>query len=90
MFYYLEREIVDNKKEILNYYNLKNYPNIIKKKVILLEHFKNYLFNENKNENIIKTKKMKENNNENEPFTYVKYRMKTENCFVFRLSNKML
>ena len=55
IFYYLEKEIVDNKKETLNSYNLNNYPNVIKNKVILLEHFKNYLFNVNKNENIIKT-----------------------------------
>jgi len=90
MFYYIEKEIVDNKKEILNTYNLNNYPNVLKKKVILLEHFKNYLLNENKNENIIKTKKINENNNENEPFTYVRKWLRTRHSFVFRLSNKVI
>ena len=88
IFYYLEREIIDDKKEILNSYNLNNYPNVIKKKVILLEHFKNYLLNETKNEDIIKTKKMNENNNENEPFTYVKKWTRTKHSVFFILPNK--
>ena len=40
-FYYLERKIPD-KKEIINSYNLENYPTELQSKVILLIHFKNY------------------------------------------------
>ena len=88
MFYYIERAIIDNKKEIINSYNLNNYPDIIKKKVILLEHFKKYLFNVNNNKNI-RTNKMNENDNKNEPFTYVKKWYKAEDCIYFRLTNKI-
>ena len=85
MFYYIEKAVIDNKQKIINSYNLNNYPNIIKKKVILLEHFKKYLYNTNKNENFITSNKINENNNKNEPFTYVNKWMKNKDCFFFQI-----
>ena len=88
MFYYIEKSIIDNKQKIINSFNLNNYPDIIKKKVNLLEHFKKYLYNTNKNENIITTNKINENNNKTEPFTYVNTWKKNKDCFLFRLTDR--
>ena len=87
-FYYEERSIIDNTKEIIEFHHLNNYPDVLKKKVTLLKHFKNYLLKDNKD--IIKTNKINENNNQNEPYTYIRRWMKTEQATIFRLSNKIL
>ena len=87
-FYYEERSIIDNTKEIIEFHQLNNYPDVLKKKVTLLKYFKNYLLKDNKD--IIKTNKINENNNQNEPFTYVRRWMKTELATMFRLTNKIV
>ena len=87
-FYYEERSIIDNTKEIIEFHQLNNYPDVLKKKVTLLKLFKDYLLKDN--ENIIKTNKVNENNNQNEPYTYVFRWMKTEQVTMFRLSNKIV
>ena len=87
-FYYKERSIIDNTKEIIEFHQLNNYPDVLKKKVTILKHFKDYLLKDN--ENIIKTNKVNENNNQNEPYTYVFRWMKTEQVTMFRLSNKIV
>ena len=87
-FYYKEKSIIDNTKEIIEFHQMNNYPDVLKKKVTLLKHFKNYLLKDN--ENIIKTNKINENNNQNEPYTHVIKWMKTEQATIFRLSNKIL
>ena len=87
-FYYKERSIIDNTKEIIEFHQLNNYPDVLKKKVTLLKLFKDYLLKDN--ENIIKTNKVNENNNQNEPYTYVFRWMKTEQVTMFRLSNKIV
>lgn len=52
------------------------------KKVTLLQHFRNYLYNENKTEN--------ETGNFPPGYVYVKKWMKTKHAIMFRLSNKIV
>ena len=52
------------------------------KKVTLLQHFRNYLYNENKPET--------ENANFLPGYVYVKKWMKTKHAIMFRLSNKIV
>ena len=84
---------------------MDHYPLELKKKVVLLEHFKNYLegeINNNKNDEKNKDKdidnekekkkeKMTNDKEDNEKsFIYVKKWMKTRHAIMFRLTNKIV
>ena len=65
----------------------ENFDKDFKKKVILLEHFKAYLLEENKNS----PKEKKENENiDNINYAYVRKWIKTKHAILFRLSNKIV
>ena len=88
VFYYLEKAILEESKQIINCYNMNKYPDILNKKILLLKNLKKYLFKEN--EDNIKINKMNENNNENEPYTHMKNWSRTKEFVCFRLSNKIV
>ena len=105
VFFYIERKGTD-RQEVIVTHKMNDYPPELKKKVTLLQHFKNYLegdnTNSNKNEEKDKDKEKEEKteeNNKNEekekelgekPFTYVKKWMRTRHAIMFRLSNKIV
>ena len=101
-FYYIERRTTD-KQEVIVSHNLTDYPPELKKKVTLLQHFKNYLEGENSTSNKTdkedepkekegeETKKDEKDTGEIlKPFTYVKKWMRTRHAIMFRLSNKIV
>ena len=88
VFYYKEKNISKDTKSNIECYNMKIYPDSLKKKVILLNDFKNYLIKEN--ENFVKTNKINESDNKNEPFTFVKIWIGTERGNLFQLTNKII
>ncbi len=59
----------------------------LQKKVTLIQHFKSYLLNEDKNNPI---KKSESNNIEKENLVYVKKWIRTKHAILFRLSNKIV
>jgi polo-like kinase 1 len=65
-------------------WKISQYPQEreLMKKVTLLQHFRNYLYNENKVEN--------DNGNFAPGYVYVKKWMKTKHAIMFRLSNKIV
>ena len=83
---------------------MNDYPAELKKKVTLLQHFKNYLEGESSNSSNTNTEKDKETPKEDDsakkeenqkelnekPFTYVKKWMRTRHAIMFRLSNKIV
>ena len=98
VFFYIERKTTD-KQEVIVTHKMEDYPPELKKKVTLLQHFKNYLEGENSNNNNEKEEpkegepsKKEENEKEigEKPFTYVKKWMRTRHAIMFRLSNKIV
>ena len=101
IFFYIERRVTD-KQEVIVSHNIDNYPSDLKKKVTLLQHFKNYLEGENSSNNNANSEKEEpkegepSKNEEKEkeigekPFTYVKKWMRTRHAIMFRLSNKIV
>ena len=81
-FFYIERRESD-KQEIINTYNIDDYPKELQKKVTLLIDFKNYLEEGENND-----EKQEENEIKNEPFPYVKKWVRTRHSMAFKLSNK--
>jgi polo-like kinase 1 len=81
-FFYIERRESD-KQEIINTYNIDDYPGELQKKVTLLIHFKNYLEEGENNE-----KNQEENEIKEEPFPYIKKWIRTRHAMGFKLSNK--
>jgi polo-like kinase 1 len=74
-------------KDNYNYYHINNYPKDNKdlnKKVILLNYFKKYFEEQNKN------KKNNIKKSENKPYIYVKKWMRTKSAIIFRLNNKII
>ena len=70
-----------------NCYHINNYPKDNKdlnKKVILLNYFKKYFEEQNKN------KKNNIKKSENKPYIYVKKWMRTKSAIIFRLNNKII
>ena len=103
VFFYIERRTTDRQEVIVNH-KLDNYPPDLKKKVTLLQHFKNYLEGDNnttnkndekdkgedKEEKETENKKEEDNEIGDKPFTYVKKWMRTRHAIMFRLSNKIV
>jgi len=83
-FNYMDRRPSD-KQDVVTIYSLENYPEEIKKKVTLLQHFKNYLEGEKKEDNQID-----EEIDAKYSGVYVKKWMKTKHALMFRLSNKIV
>lgn len=82
-FQYIEKKTGD-KVDTVKEYKIAGYPQEreLMKKVTLLQHFRNYLYNENKQET---------DNGKFEPgYVYVKKWMKTKHAIMFRLSNKIV
>ena len=77
----------DDMWNIISRYNLNNYPSHLQNKVILLRFFKDYLLKENVN--IIKTNKINENDDKNEPYTYACNWKRIDNVYIFELTNKI-
>ena len=102
-FFYIERRTTDKQEVIVSHY-MNDYPPELKKKVTLLQHFKNYLEGESSNSSNTNTEKDKEAPKEDDsakkeenqkelnekPFTYVKKWMRTRHAIMFRLSNKIV
>lgn len=72
-------------------YTLNNYPKELNKKVTLLQHFKNYLEEEN-NQEFKADPNLDEQlfDNPSNPLVYLKKWMKTRHAILFRLSNKIV
>ena len=86
-FIYIERNSQE-KTEIITPHTFKEeFSKDLNKKVILLQHFKAYLLEENKNAPI--ERKESENIDEKH-YVYVKKWMKTKHAILFRLSNKIV
>jgi polo-like kinase 1 len=86
-FIYIERNSQE-KTEIITPHTFKEeFTKDLNKKVILLQHFKAYLLEENKNAPI--ERKESENIDEKH-YVYVKKWMKTKHAILFRLSNKIV
>jgi len=83
-FQYKERRPTD-KLDISTTYQIDRYPQELKKKVTLLQHFRSYLLGIDKK---VYSKEM-ENMLKNE-MVYVKKWMKTSHSTMFRLSNKVV
>lgn len=94
-FDYIERKIAD-KQEIIHTHTLTDYPEEFHKKVTLMQHFKNYLETESKDNTIESGEKGTENeeNNTNDrkiaDIVYVKKWVRTKHAVMFRLSNKIV
>ena len=61
----------------------------MKKKIIVLNHFKNYLEPES-NKNSIQENKINDKEVNDKPFIYLKKWMRTKHAIMFRLSNKIV
>ncbi|CAI2361085.1 unnamed protein product [Moneuplotes crassus] len=96
-FDYIERKVSD-KQEVIHTHTMSDYPEEFSKKVTLLQHFKNYLETESKNntpnDSIEKEQNDAENSKENErnisDIVYVKKWVRTKHAVMFRLSNKIV
>ena len=91
-FYYIEKNLETKKDIASDLYNLDNYPENLKKKVTLLNHFKDYLEKQtkkdNKNSNLLKENIIKKDDN-NIPFIHVKKWMVFKYGILFKLTNKI-
>lgn len=85
-FNYIERRASD-KQEIVFAYTLTSYPEDLRKKVTLLQHFKSYL--EGSDEAKVEAELDKEDTTKNN-LVYVKKWMRTRHAIMFRLSNKIV
>jgi polo-like kinase 1 len=86
-FIYIERNSQEKTEIITSHVFNEEFPKDLNKKVILLQHFKAYLLEENKNTPI--ERKESENIDEKH-YVYVKKWMKTKHAILFRLSNKIV
>ena len=86
-FIYIERNSQEKTEIITTHIFTEEFPKDLNKKVILLQHFKAYLLEENKNTPI--ERKESENIDEKH-YVYVKKWMKTKHAILFRLSNKIV
>ena len=86
-FIYIERNAAEKTEIITPHIFSEEFPKDLNKKVILLQHFKAYLLEENKNTPI--ERKESENIDEKH-YVYVKKWMKTKHAILFRLSNKIV
>ena len=84
-FIYIERNAAEKTEIITPHVFSEEFPKDLNKKVILLQHFKAYLLEENKSTPI--ERKESENIDEKH-YVYVKKWMKTKHAILFRLSNK--
>lgn len=98
-FDYIERKISD-KQEVIHSHTLSDYPEEFKKKVTLLQHFKNYLETESKNntpDHSLTENRVIEPSDNNKAserkvsdIVYVKKWVRTKHAVMFRLSNKIV
>jgi polo-like kinase 1 len=86
-FIYIERNTQEKTEIITPHLFSEEFSKDLNKKVILLQHFKAYLLEENKNSPI--ERKESENIDEKH-YVYVKKWMKTKHAILFRLSNKIV
>ena len=86
-FIYIERNSQEKTEIITPHLFSEEFNKDLNKKVILLQHFKAYLLEENKNTPI--ERKESENIDEKQ-YVYVKKWMKTKHAILFRLSNKIV
>ena len=86
-FIYIERNAAEKTEIITPHVFSEEFPKDLNKKVILLQHFKAYLLEENKTTPI--ERKESENIDEKH-YVYVKKWMKTKHAILFRLSNKIV
>ena len=86
-FIYIERNSQEKTEIITSHVFDEEFPKDLNKKVILLQHFKAYLLEENRNTPI--ERKESENIDEKH-YVYVKKWMKTKHAILFRLSNKIV
>jgi len=86
-FIYIERNSQEKTEIITPHLFNEEFSKDLNKKVILLQHFKAYLLEENKNTPI--ERKESENIDEKH-YVYVKKWMKTKHAILFRLSNKIV
>ena len=88
IFFYIKKNEINN-AEIFNSYNIKNYPKELKKKVTLLNHFKNYL-EPKSNQNSVQENNINNKEINDKPFIHVKNWLRTKHAILFRLNNKNL
>lgn len=83
-FEYIEKKAGD-KVDTITPYKLSDYPpeRELQKKVTLLQHFRNYLYADNKSE-------FEKDLPSESGYCYVKKWMKTKHAIMFRLSNKIV
>ena len=86
-FIYIERNNIEKTEIITPHLFSEEFSKDLNKKVILLQHFKAYLLEENKNTPV--ERKESENIDEKH-YVYVKKWMKTKHAILFRLSNKIV
>ena len=86
-FIYIERNSQEKTEIITPHVFSEEFSKDLNKKVILLQHFKAYLLEEDKNTPI--ERKESENIDEKH-YVYVKKWMKTKHAILFRLSNKIV
>ena len=86
-FIYIERNSAEKTEIITPHVFSEEFSKDLNKKVILLQHFKAYLLEEDKNTPI--ERKESENIDEKH-YVYVKKWMKTKHAILFRLSNKIV
>jgi polo-like kinase 1 len=87
-FYYYERKAIHTaeKQDVMQQHSLTDYPQEMKKKVTLLQHFRSYLENSKEGEN----GQMRDMPPQNANPVYVKKWMRTKHAIMFRLSNKIV
>lgn len=100
-FNYYERKSVggangqmSEKQDVMKSYSLTDYPKELQKKVTLLQHFRSYLENNEKDPSSNKDVEMKDEQFASQSPTsggvYVKKWMRTKHAIMFRLSNKIV
>jgi len=86
-FMYIEKK-KNGRVDIISQHSFnEEFNKDLQKKVTLIQHFKSYLLNEDKNNPI---KKSESNNIEKENLVYVKKWIRTKHAILFRLSNKIV
>ena len=86
-FIYVERKPSEKVEIITTHLLTEEFQKDLQKKVILLQHFKSYLLEENRND---PQEKKESDNIDEKNFVYVKKWMRTKHAILFRLSNKIV
>jgi polo-like kinase 1 len=86
-FIYVERKPQERTEIVTPHLLSEEFNKDLNKKVILLQHFKAYLLEENKNNPI---EKKESENIDMKNYVYVKKWMRTKQAILFRLSNKII